>query len=163
VKGKFYERRTYPTGFRIAWRQGRTGNVLLKRTLLAADPMPFRPEFRTGEDQDFFRRMIARGHVFVWCDEAVAYETVPPERWTRTFMVRRALLRGAVSRVHPTFGALDVVKSVVAAPVYAALLPFAFALGQDRFMRFLIPLCDHLGRLLALLGVHPVKEPYVVA
>ena len=72
--------------------------------MFAGDAQPFRPEFLTGEDQDFFRRMIDRGHVFVWCDEAVAYEVVPPVRWRRTFMLRRALLRGRISLLHPTFG-----------------------------------------------------------
>ena len=35
VKGKFYERASYPTGFVIDWRKGRTGNVLLKRSLFS--------------------------------------------------------------------------------------------------------------------------------
>src|SRR2546425_6708031 len=58
VKGRFYERPTYPTGFVIDWRKGRTGNVLLKKRIFAAVAQPFRPEFLTGEDQDFFGRMI---------------------------------------------------------------------------------------------------------
>src|SRR5436309_3464345 len=78
VKGKFYERSTYPTGFVIDWRKGRTGNVLLKERMFSAGLSPFRSEFLTGEDQDFFRRMIEQGYVFAWCNEAVAYETVPP-------------------------------------------------------------------------------------
>jgi len=87
VKGKFYERPTYPTGFVIDWRKGRTGNVLLRRYIFTPGEQPFRPEFRSGEDQDFFRRMIAKGHVFVWCNEAIAYEIVPPARWRCTFML----------------------------------------------------------------------------
>src|SRR6267143_5775302 len=67
VEGKFYDRRTYPTGFVIDWRKGRTGNTFLKKEIFAGMTAPFRPEFRTGEDQDFFRRMIERGHVFIWC------------------------------------------------------------------------------------------------
>src|SRR5215831_3046909 len=58
MKGKFYERPTYPTGLVIDWKKGRTGNVLLKKRIFAADAQPFKPEFRQGEDQDFFRRMI---------------------------------------------------------------------------------------------------------
>src|SRR6185503_18570005 len=84
VKGKFYDRPTYPTGLVIDWRKGRTGNTLLKRGLVAGAEAPFRPDFLTGEDQDFFRRMIERGHRFVWCNEAVAYEIVPPLRWRRS-------------------------------------------------------------------------------
>ena len=97
VKGKFYDRPTYPTGLVIDRQKGRTGNVLLKRRIFEADEPPFRPEFRTGEDQDFFGRMIQKGHVFIWCDEAVAYEVVPAIRWKRGFMLRRALLQGSSS------------------------------------------------------------------
>jgi glycosyltransferase involved in cell wall biosynthesis len=161
VAGKFYERPTYPTGFVIGWRQGRTGNVLFKREVFADDPAPFRAEFLTGEDQDFFRRMIERGHRFIWCEAAAVHEVVPPGRWRRTFMIRRALLRGAVSLLHPTFGARDIVKSLVAVPAYAAVLPLALLLGQAPFMTYVVKLCDHLGRLLALVRIRPIKEAYV--
>jgi succinoglycan biosynthesis protein ExoM len=140
---------------------GRTNNVMVKRDVLAADAQPFRPEFRTGEDQDFFRRMIEKGHLFVWCDEAVAYEVVPPVRWKRSFMMRRALLQGSVSVLQPTFGARALAKSVVAVPAYAAVLPVSLILGQWRFMTVLVKLCDHLGRLLAAVGINAIREPYV--
>src|SRR5438093_7558831 len=161
VAGRFYDRPTYPTGFIIDWRKGRTGNTLLKKRLFENEAQPFRPEFRTGEDQDFFRRMIEQGHVFAWCNEALAYEVVPPIRWNRSFMLRRALLRGAVSRVHPTSGASAVLKSAIAAPIYAAALPLALVMGQGRFMSCLVSLCDHLGRLLASLGINPISDAYV--
>ena len=161
VKGDFYNRPTYPTGFVIDWRKGRTGNVLLKKELFAAGEQPFRPQFRVGEDQDFFRRSIEKGYVFIWCNEAVAYEFVPPIRWRKTFMLRRALLRGATSSQHSTFGAHDVAKSIIAVPAYAAVLPLSLILGQRSFMTYLIKLFDHLGRLLALLGIRPVKGAYV--
>ena len=161
VAGKFYERPRYPTGSVIGWRQGRTGNVLLRSHILEPGTAPFRAEFLTGEDQDFFRRMIERGHRFVWCEEAAVDEVVPPVRWRRTFMMRRALLRGAVSLVHPTFGPRDVVTSLVAVPAYVAVLPLALLLGQAAFMTYVVKLCDHLGRLLALLHIRPVREAYV--
>jgi succinoglycan biosynthesis protein ExoM len=161
VRGSFYDRPSYPTGFVIDWRKGRTGNVLLKRRLLASDAQPFRPEFLTGEDQDFFRRTIEKGAVFVWCAEAIAYEVVPPARWKRGFMLRRALLRGAISLLHPTAGAAHVARSLVAVPAYAAALPFALCAGQGAFMMCLVKLCDHAGRLLAVLGIRPIGEPYV--
>jgi glycosyltransferase involved in cell wall biosynthesis len=161
VKGRFYDRATYPTGFVIDWKKGRTGNVLLRRRIFSGDDANFDPKFLTGEDQDFFGRMIEKGRVFIWCNEAVAYETVPPVRWTRAFMLKRALLGGAISPIHPSFGALNVAKSLVAVPAYTAGLPFALILGQDRFMSCLIKLCDHLGGLLALLGIRPIKDQYV--
>jgi succinoglycan biosynthesis protein ExoM len=161
VQGKFYDRPSYPTGFVIDWKKGRTGNTLLKMEVLRSAGELFRPQFRTGEDQDLFRRLIEKGHVFIWCAEAMAFETVPPVRWKRTFLLRRALLRGAVSLRHPTFGAREVLNSVIAVPTYTAALPFALALGQGTFMLLLVKLFDHLGRLLALVGVNPVREQYV--
>lgn len=161
VRSRLYDRPSYPTGFVIDWRKGRTGNVLLKREIFAGAEQPFRPQFRVGEDQDFFRRMIENGHIFIWCDEAVAYEIVPPIRWRTSFLLRRALLRGASSLLHSSFGVRDIAKSVIAVPAYTAILPFSLILGQARFMTYLVKLFDHLGRLLALVGVNPVKEGYV--
>jgi len=161
IKGKFYMRPTYPTGLVIDWRKGRTGNVLLRRGIFATGEQPFRPQFRNGEDQDFFRRMIERGHVFIWCDEAVAYEVVPPIRWKRTVMLRRALLRGASAALHPTVGVRNIAKSVIALLAYTVALPLALLLGHHRFMIVLVKLCDHLGKLLAVVGINPIREPYV--
>jgi succinoglycan biosynthesis protein ExoM len=161
VKGKFYERPTYPTGHIITWTQGRTGNLLLKKAILISDEQPFRPEFLTGEDQDFFRRMIAIGRKFAWCNEALAYEVVPSIRWSRAFMLRKAFFRGTIAPVHPTYGARELVKSVIAVPAYLVALPFALALGHHRFMNLLIKLCDHLGKLLAVAGIRPIKQAYI--
>lgn len=162
IKGKFYERPTYPTGFVIDWRKGRTGNVLMKRNVLGPDEHAFRPQFQGGgADQDFFRRMIEKGKVFVWCQEAIAYEIVPPVRCKRSFMLRRALLRGWAAKFHPTCDAKDLAKSMVAVPAYMAILPFSLAFGHHRFMALLISLCDHLGKLLALVGIRVIKQAYV--
>jgi succinoglycan biosynthesis protein ExoM len=162
IKGKFYERLTYNTGHLISGSEGRTGNVLLKRELFSVRESPFRPEFRSGEDQDFFTRMIGKGYRFVWCNEAVAYEVVPPSRWKRTFMLRRALLRGAMQPNKGDFGVASVGKSILAVPIYFTALPFCFLVGQPRGMAILVRLCDHLGKLLALLGLNPVRDMYVI-
>jgi glycosyltransferase involved in cell wall biosynthesis len=160
-KGKFYERPIHPTGTVLNRTEGRTGNVLLKRRVFAAGQLPFRPEFRCGSDQDFFRRMIDNGHVFIWCAEAVVYEVVPPIRWNRTFMLRRAFFRGALNPLHPTCGVREIAKSAIAVPAYVIALPFAFLLGQHRFMDLLVRLFHHLGKLLALVGISPMKEQYI--
>jgi succinoglycan biosynthesis protein ExoM len=162
VKGKFYDRPSYPTGLIIDGRKGRTGNVLVKKQVFAAvGEQPFRPQFRTGEDQEFFTRAIGLGYRFIWCHEAAAYEVVPRIRWKRTFMLRRALLRGATAVLRPGFGPLEIAKSFIAVPTYAAVLPVALVLGHHRFMNILIRLFDHLGKLLTLGGCNPVREPYV--
>jgi succinoglycan biosynthesis protein ExoM len=163
IKGKFYDRPRHETGFIIDPNEGRTGNVLLRREVLHGVEGPFRAQFGSGgEDRDLFKRLIAAGQRFVWCDEAAAYETVPQVRWTRSFMLRRALLRGKASLANPAGVALQLFKSLVAIPAYAVALPFLLPVGQHAFMRYLIRLCDHLGRVLAFMKINPVKEKYVI-
>jgi succinoglycan biosynthesis protein ExoM len=161
-KAGFYNRPSYPSGTRIQWRQGRTGNVLLRSTLFDGVSQPFDPRFGSGgEDQDFFRRMIEKGHQFLWCEEAVVPEIVPAIRWNRRFLLRRALLRGKLSLRHPTFGLKDITASALAIPAYTVALPFLLLAGQHLFMKYLVSLFDHLGRILATLGVNPIEDRYV--
>lgn len=160
-KSRFYERRVNPTGMQVDWHEARTGNVLLRRQILMGDGAPFRPEFRAGEDQDFFRRKIGEGRVFIWSAEAEAFEVVPPARWKRMYMVRKALLRGATAGIQPGCGAACVAKSAAAVVLYAIVLPFSLLLGQHRFMTLLVKLCDHLGKVLIAMGVNPIREEYV--
>jgi len=161
IEGGFYDRPSYPTGLIIDWRKGRTGNTLLKRSILDFSEQIFRPEFRTGEDQDFFRRMIERGYKFVWCHEALAYEVVPPIRWKLSFLLRRALLQGKISSLEPNLGFRRIAKSAVAVALYAVALPFLAVIGRHLLVRYLVKLCHHLGKILAVLGFNPVRESYV--
>ena len=161
VRGGFFDRPCYKTGFVLAPGQTRTGNVLLKGHALRGTNSPFRPEFRSGEDVDFFRRAIEKGRVFIWCNEAVVSEAVPATRWKRMYLLRKALLRGASAALRPSVGVRDIAKSVIAVTIYGVALPFAALLGQHRFMGLLVRLCDHLGKLLALVGINPIAEPYI--
>ena len=61
----------------------------------------------------------------------------------------------------PTFGFRSIAKSLLAVPLYVLVLPFALMAGQDKFMGLLVRLCDHLGKLLAIVGINPIKEQYV--
>ena len=158
-KGGFYDRLEHVTGYAIPWQECRTGNVLFKSEIIfGLDPV-FSPEFGTGgSDVDFFRRMMAAGHKFVWCNEAVVHEIVPPQRWNRRVLMSRALLRGRNSIKHPQGRCWNVVKALVAVPLYALALPILYFAGHHLFMRYLIKLCDHFGRLMALVGINPIHE-----
>ena len=162
IKSSFYDRKTYPTGAAVSRKEARSGNVLLKKSILAGESCVFRPEFRGGEDTDFFGRMMDKGHRFIWCDEAIAYEVVPPIRWNRKFLLKRAMLRGANTTKYSNFGMGEVGKSLIAVPIYTIALPFAFIRGQHLFMDLLVRLCDHLGKILAVVGINPIKEYYVI-
>lgn len=161
LKSKFYDRRVNPTGMTVEWREARTGNVLLLRSVVGDDPAPFRTEFRVGEDQDFFRRKMEEGRKFVWCAEAEVFETVPPWRWKRSYLIQKAFLRGSSAALQPSCGAKSIVRSVIAVPLYLVALPFTLLLGQHRFMAVLVSMCDHLGKLLAVVGIQPIKEAYI--
>jgi succinoglycan biosynthesis protein ExoM len=150
------------SGAVLNWRQTRTGNVLLRRSLFDDPANWFNPALGSGgEDKDLFRRSIAKGYRFVWCDEARVYETVPPERCGRITLLRRALLRGRVSLVKAENRVGAIMKSVVAVPAYTVALPVMLMLGQHFFMKYLIKVCDHLGRLLAACGINVIKERYI--
>ena len=52
----------------------------------------------------------------------------------------------------------NMATSLVAVPVYAAVLPFTVLGGRAVFVKYAIKFCDHAGRLLALVGLSPVRE-----
>jgi glycosyltransferase involved in cell wall biosynthesis len=159
LEGRFWDRPEHPTGWVMHWRNCRTGNVLLRRRILDGLEEVFNPAFgKGGEDNDFFRRMMDLGLVFRWCNEGVVYETVPRERCTRAYMYKRAMMRGRTSAMIRVGRANLVARSLVAVPVYLAMLPFTLLWGQHVFMKYSIKLCDHAGRLLALVSLNPVRE-----
>jgi len=159
IRGGFCQRPEYETGRIMKWDECRTGSVLFRMQILDSLGEPFKPQFGTGgEDKDFFMRLTQRGRVFVWCNEAIAYETVPPSRCSRGYMLKRALLRGRNILKHPVGRLRMLGRSVVAVPLYSLALPALLLCGQHQFMRYCIRLCDHLGRLLAIFGVNPVRE-----
>ena len=159
VKLKSVERPAHNTGYEIDWPETRTGNVLFKKKIIDEEILPFRPEFGTGsEDVDFFRRMMEKGGVFVWCDNAVVNEIVPPARCKRSYQVKLALLRGGNSLKHRQGFLKNLLKAIIAIPVYGLALPLLFVLEDYHFMNYLIKFSDHLGRILALMGVKPIKD-----
>jgi succinoglycan biosynthesis protein ExoM len=159
IKGGFCDRPEHPTGTVMDGGKCRTGNVLFQRSIIDGVPGPFKEEFGTGgEDVDFFRRMNDRGCVFIWCNEGVAYESVPPSRWTRSYLLKRALLRGRNNlRMGGQRGRL-ILTSLIAVPAYAVIAPLSALFGQHVLMKYLIRFCDHSGRLLTLIGLNPVSE-----
>jgi hypothetical protein len=143
----------------MEWEECRTGNLLFRRLIAEGVQEVFNPEFGSGgEDKDFFMRMTRLGHVFRWCNDGVVYETVPKERRKRSYLLKRAMLRGRNVLKHPVGRVGLVARSLIAAPVYLMVLPFTPMLGQHVFMKYCIRFCDHAGRILALLGLNPVRE-----
>lgn len=151
--GRFFDRAQHCTGYKMGWSEARTGNVLFRREILNGITQAFRPEFgMAGEDVDFFRRMMSKGCVFVWCNEAPVHEVVPPSRCNQRYLLRRALLRGSNFPNHPTHRIRNMTKSIIAVPFYTLILPVLSFCGQHVFLDYLIRLLDHVSRILAFLG-----------
>ncbi len=158
LTGRFCERPEYETGRRMSGGECRTGNVLMRRSALDGMAEPFRPEFGTGgEDTDFFMRSIKAGSLFVWCNEGLTFETVPQNRWTRRYMLKRALLRGKITLINPKRPIRLIATSFLAVFAYGCILLPALLLGQHVFMKYCIRFCDHAGRLLELVHLNPLK------
>jgi glycosyltransferase involved in cell wall biosynthesis len=166
LKGRFFDRTSHISGQVLEWQNTRTGNALLKRAIFEEDCIWFRPEFGSGgEDRDFFRRKIEHGNVFVWCNEAPVFETIPPERWGKKVLIKRALLRGKMAFNSSKSSPKNILISTAAIFIYTVSLPFLFVfspiIGYDIFMIYLIKNCDHLGNLFALFNIDLVREKYV--
>jgi succinoglycan biosynthesis protein ExoM len=159
TKGAFFERPSHPTGMVLNWSQTRTGNVLFSRRILPKDETPFRVECGTaGGDMDFFRRSMEQGRVFIWCEEAVVFEVVPPSRARLSYLLKRALMRGSMFHKHPVNRMENAARSLIAVPTYLIVLPFVALLGAHVFIKYLIKLCDHFSRLLGFVGIELVGQ-----
>ena len=102
-QGGYFDRRRMPTGTKIDHKDARSGNVLIRRSILqdiAASQKdgigPFDPAFGTtgGEDTMLFRRLDKLGAVMVWCDEAPADEFIPADRATAKWLLQRSYRTG---------------------------------------------------------------------
>jgi succinoglycan biosynthesis protein ExoM len=163
IRGKVFDRPSHATGALLGWRSTRTGNALMRRATFDGPENRFNPRFGSGgEDRDLFRRLIEKGYAFTWCQEAPVYETIPSNRWSIWFMLRRALLRGQVSFANPANRAFGIAQSAVAVVFYSAILPFLALVAYHLFVKYLVKLGDHVGRLLAAVGVKAVKENYLM-
>jgi glycosyltransferase involved in cell wall biosynthesis len=92
--GRFFERLRRPTGSTVA--VAATNNLLLDLRQLRRLGCEFDQEFGLsgGSDTLFTRQLHRGGGRLVWCDEAVVTDVVPPERATRSWVLRRALRSG---------------------------------------------------------------------
>ena len=164
IKSRLLERRGFLTGTVIqSYRDTRTGNALLLKSVFAEQSDRFDPKFGKsgGGDAVFFKRMLEKGKTFIWCDEAVVFETVPPERRRKSYYLKRAVTRGMVEARQSRFLSVNTLRSCVAIPLYALILPFTLLMGQPVFMKYMVKECDHVSKVLAHFGIMPTRErPY---
>jgi succinoglycan biosynthesis protein ExoM len=165
LKGGFCERPVIRTGTLLLYKQTRTGNVLLKKEVFDKHNLCFDEKYTTGgSDQAFFKEAMKRGCRFVAVAEAPVYEIVGPERWTKCYYLKRALINGynahSYSRQQGLGYAVVLLKSLIALIGYLVALPIFALMGSHTLMKFLERGAHHLSRLLAMFGIKLVKKRY---
>ncbi len=162
-KSGLCERASHPSGTVLNFLQTRTGNVLFKRSILDGTEVPFPPEMgRTGgEDIDFFRRMMDRGHRFVWCEEAPVYEHILPERRKRLYHVDKYLRIGGLTGETLNHPGVEKWKGILRAGLSMLFFGILAVGGIARphiFMRNAVKSAYYLGIASGCLGYVPVRE-----
>ena len=165
IKGRFCERPIYRTGTLLEWHQTRTGNVLLKKSVFDEHNLKFDLKWKTsGSDRAFFKEAIELGYRFIAVAEAPVYEIVPPERWKKSYYVRRSLVHGyntyrnAIKGTSLSIQIATALKSGIALILYTIALPPALVLGPAWYVKCLEKGAHHLSQLLARLGIELVKR-----
>ena len=95
VAGRYWDRPRWPTGTRRT--VGNTGNILLDLQQVRRLGVRFDATLAMGggEDSLFTQQLRSHGAELVWCDEAVAYDLVPPERTQPRWLMRRRFMQEA--------------------------------------------------------------------
>ena len=152
------DRPNFKTGTTINF--GRTGNTLVKRSLLESYDGPFDPEFGLsgGSDSLFFRRAAKNGAKLIWCNESTVEEAVPPERMTFGFLKKRSFRGGqSYARIFlPAASFLEKIFWFLKRFIYTLtailLWPLALIFGQKYLARVTRKLFLNLGQLSVLTG-----------
>lgn len=159
VKSGFCERPVHRTGTLLDWDQTRTGNVLLKKEVFDTHRLCFDLKYKTsGSDKEFFREAMVLGYRFIAVEEAPVYEVVPPERQTKSYHIRRAVLHASNERkyraplLHGVSKILAPLKAMAALGVYTLILPFSAFAGSHVTVKYLEKCAYHLSWLLTMLG-----------
>jgi len=165
IKGKFCERPVHRTGTILHWTQTRTGNCLIRKDVFDKHNLFFDVHFKTGgSDQDFFKRAMALGCRFIAVEEAPVYEIVSPERWTKNYYIKRALVNGynahrySQNQNNQLSRILAPLKSAGALTAYTLAIPFFAVTGTHAVMRYAEKGAHHLSRLAAMMGIELAKK-----
>ena len=159
VNSGVFHRTRFSSGQVIYWRQTCTANVLMKRDLaLASDG--FDPLFAAsgGEDIDFFRTLEHRGAKFVWCDEAIVYESVSSYRASVRYVLRRVFTNGQtyVRVLAKTGGAgtylFFIFRGAVGLVVFFVTAILSAPVSRSASLRFVRRAFGDAGKMFAVLG-----------
>lgn len=168
-RGAFFERPRFENRAEVPYI--RTSNLLVRcEALIKLDGPVFDRAFSLtgGGDTHLGMRLQRTGATFRWADRATVHETVPPNRATALWLLRRSFRLGAslalVERdIHSTFWPLvnRAVKGAGRVAIGVTLLLPSMALGRVGLLRSLRTISVGLGMIGGVLGFkyHEYKRP----
>jgi len=164
IRSGICERPSHKSGTVLDYLQTRTGNVLIKRSILDGMAVPFPPEMgrEGGEDMAFFKRVIAKGNKIVWCEEAPAYENIVPDRFRRIYYINKYLriggLTGELYKNDRFEKWMYIWRSGFSALFFAFIASLTLLFAHHVFMRSLVKLTYHVGLIIGCFGIVPVRQ-----
>lgn len=157
-----FNRVTPPTGTEAHYK--RTGNCLIKSSLLKSRPEPFSIEYGLtgGEDTHLFARLRIKGARFINCKEAWVSEYAPPERANTIYLLKRTLRTGnnytrRVLENHSkdTFSYRLYIIIVSTFSLFASLLlSIIFVFSKPKRLYWNTKMTSNIGHLLAGLKIY---------
>ena len=158
--GGFFERKIYHSGKTAEWEDCRTGNLLLNKDTLKGDSLfDKRYGLTGGEDTDFFKRMMEKGHSFVWCDNARAYERIPVKRATFNWLLKRELRRGSIfasiklNNTNVLYRIYFLARALFTCVLFAIFVPFSILGGVTSSISCIFRTAWNIGKLLGGFGI----------
>ena len=155
-KGGFCERRRKHTGELISNRDKRTGNILLRRSIFVDKETWFDPArgLTGGEDGEFLGRQMNKGHRFIWCDEALVFETITKERWHAAFYLKKEFRIGTLAgeKLRRARALRTAIKTSIILICCFLVLPLSLIMQKHIWMKVLTKLSYNAGRLLSFFG-----------
>lgn len=163
--GGFYNWARMRTGSVVPLNKLRFGNVLLRASLLRV-PMPFDPNYGQtgGEDGDLLTRLVQKGALIVWCDEAIVREPVEAARLSLRWLLRRALRGGQDFARHTLAGRYGPItdwgrikfflRALIQALSAALLALLNLPASRRRSVYWLLKAAANLGKMSLFWGWH---------
>jgi glycosyltransferase involved in cell wall biosynthesis len=156
-KSKLCKRNRNPTGNPISKRDMRTGNILLKRHIFEEDKNWFdQDRGRTGgEDGEFIGRQIRKGRKFVWCDEAIVFETIPPGRLSLSYYIKKEFRIGTVfgKKLRGKQSYVTAIKMTILLIGYAVVFPIFLIRKKHIWSSIVCKIAYNIGGVLSFIGV----------
>ncbi len=162
VRGKFFKRARFPTGFSPEPAYFATNNVLIRSGVFEEMGGAFDERFALsgGSDTHLFMRMRKAGYKMVWANEAVVHDRIPASRANARWLLQRSYRFGNTlalceRELEPSISvrALRIAKGGKQIAQGLLMVPPSVVLGRHTLIRALWRVCRGAGMLAGMFGV----------